>query len=176
MQNKIIGEGLISGGIGFLNFLKKDMTMNELERGLKVQAEKGRIKISDSWSEIAQWIGADPEVLTNTIDQYNSFCDKGHDDYFVKEPRYLVSLRTPPYCAIRCCQSIYNTLGGIKINHLGEAMDKEDTPIPGLYAAGADSGGWEADTYNYLLTGHSISFSISAGRIAGQSAASFVLQ
>lgn len=66
------------------------------------------------------------------------------------------------------------TSGGIKINHKMEVMDKNDEPIPGLFAAGADTGGWESDTYCALLSGSAFGFALSSGRIAGESAAEYI--
>ena len=41
-----------------------------------------------------------------------------------------------------------------------EALDKEENPIPGLYAVGIDTGGWETDTYNVELAGATLGFSV----------------
>ena len=35
----------------------------------------------------------------------------------------------------------------------------------GLYAGGIDTGGWEADTYNVVLSGSTMGFNISSGRL-----------
>jgi len=56
-----------------------------------------------------------------------------------------------------------------------EVIDKQDNPIPGLYAAGVDVGGWESDTYCDRLSGSAFGFAINSGRIAGENAAEFVL-
>jgi fumarate reductase flavoprotein subunit len=56
-----------------------------------------------------------------------------------------------------------------------ETLDSQENPIPGLYATGVDTGGWEADTYNIVLAGHSIAFAVNSGRIAGENAAKYVL-
>jgi fumarate reductase flavoprotein subunit len=63
--------------------------MPGLEREAKKQADKGILKISSSWDEIAKWMGAKPEVLKATVDEYNAACDQHHDGLFAKEPRYL---------------------------------------------------------------------------------------
>ena len=57
---------------------------DQLEQGLKDEAAQGRMLISDSWIEIAKWIGVKPALLKATIDEYNACCDKGHDDQFAK--------------------------------------------------------------------------------------------
>jgi fumarate reductase flavoprotein subunit len=61
------------------------------------------------------------------------------------------------------------------MNHHMEVLNRQDSPIPGLYAAGVDSGGWEGDTYNITLAGHSFGFAVNTGRIAGENAAKYVL-
>jgi fumarate reductase flavoprotein subunit len=145
-----------------------------LAEDIKLQAREGRIKISNSWDEIAAWIGADPEVLKHTVKEYNNSCDHGYDEVFLKERRYLMPLRNPPYYAIPGKVSIVVTHGGIKTNHRLEALDNEGWPIPGLYAAGVEIAGTEANTYNMFLSGHSFGFAINSGRIAGEEAARYI--
>jgi fumarate reductase flavoprotein subunit len=156
-------------------FVWEKSELPKLEKQFQLQVEKGRVKISDSWDDIARWIGAPLEVLKATIDEYNSFCERGHDEIFAKDKRYLIPLRTPPYYAMECHLHVYCTIGGIKINHRMEALDSQENPIPGLYATGMDAGGWEADTYNVVLAGHSLGFAVNSGRIAGENAANYVL-
>jgi fumarate reductase flavoprotein subunit len=146
-----------------------------LDDDLQSQADKGLVKISHSWSDIAQFIGATRDVLQHTIDEYNYFCDHGHDEIFAKDREYLMPLRTPPYYAIKCGLGVVTTHGGIKINHRMEVLNPQDVPIRGLYAAGVETGGTDADTYNVLLSGHSFGFTINSGRIAGENAARYVL-
>jgi fumarate reductase flavoprotein subunit len=145
--------------------------LTELGRKLQAESGKGGVKIADSWEEIAGWIGASSKVLKGTIDEYNRFCDQGHDEMFVKERRFLKALRTPPYYALKCYQGFLGTIGGIKINQHMEVLNQQDDPIPNLYAAGNDTGGWESDTYSLILSGFAFGFAINSGRIAGENAA-----
>ena len=145
------------------------------EKDLQSQAGKGKVKICESWDEVAEWIGAVPDILKAEINEYNAFCIQGHDDLFVKDRRYLSPLRKPPYYAIQCGLNLMTTHGGIKVNHRMEVLDTKDTPIPGLYAAGVETGGTDSDTYDSHLTGHSFGFTVNSGRIAGETAAKFIL-
>ena len=138
------------------------------------QAEKDLVKISDSWDEIADWIGADPKVLKATVDEYNAACDHGYDPIFAKDRKYLLPLRTPPYYVIRWHVHFPNTIGGIKVNEHMEVLDKQDTPIPGVYATGVDVGGWESETYCIQLSGSAFGFAVNSGRIAGENAVKFI--
>lgn len=148
--------------------------IDELEKDLMSEADKGRVKIACSWDDIADFIGAKPEILKATIEQYNSFCDKGYDDEFAKDKKYLLPLTTPPYYAAFGRQGFDVAIGGIKINHHMEVVDKHDNPIGGLYAIGNDAGGAQGDTYNFGLPGSSFGFALSSGFIAAENAVKYI--
>jgi fumarate reductase flavoprotein subunit len=150
--------------------IKFEEKMPGLERVLDKEAKRGRVKIADSWDEIAEWIGAEPEVISNTIEQYNSFCNKGYDESYAKERRYLLPLSSPPYYAIRGLSVLLDTIGGIRINERMEVLDINDQPIPGLFAAGVVTSGWEPETYCSVLSASAFGFAINSGRIAGENA------
>jgi len=170
IKRSFMEEGLIKG---VHRSFPSGTKMTELDENLRKEAREGKGKISDSWGEIAKWMGADLKTLKNTIQEYNTYCDRGYDDMFYKDRRYLQPLRTPPYYALKCHQAFHGTLGGIKINHHMEVLNNEDNPIPGLYAAGSDTAGWEGDTYCYILSGTAFAFAINSGRIAGENAAKY---
>jgi len=159
---------------GLVRVLGRPVTPEGLEEELRTYSEKGEVKISNEWDEIAGWIGASPGVLKANIEEYNVCCDNGYDSVFAKDRRYLQPLRRPPFYAVKGYPSYLTAIGGIKINHKMEVLDKSDNIIPGLYAAGNDTGGWELDTYNALLTGATVSFALSSGRICGENAVSYV--
>jgi fumarate reductase flavoprotein subunit len=169
IKQGFIEEGLIKG------YRKPPLTrMIRLGKQLQREADRGRVKISDSWEEIARWIGAVPKVLQDAIDEYNFSCDRGFDGVFSKDRRYLFPLRTPPYYALKCYQGFLGTIGGIKINHHMEVLNHHDDPIPGVYAAGSVAGGWESDTYCLQLSGSAFGFALNSGRIAGENAVHYI--
>ena len=145
-----------------------------LERELQKQAESGFLKIADSWEEIAEWIGADPQILKASVDEYNRFCESGYDELFAKERRYLLSLKKPPFYAIRCVTAFLDTLGGIKVNERMDVLDKQDNPIPGVYAAGVIADGLQSEMYCSELSGSAFGFAINSGRIAAENAARYI--
>ncbi len=174
IKHRIMEVGLLKGDIE-----KKPgwagTKLPNLDRELQLETGKGGVKLADSWDEIAGWMGAAPEVLKATIEEYNSFCDRGHDELFAKDRRYLQALGAPPYYAIRCYLCFLTTAGGIRINHHMEVLDHADNPIPGLYAGGDTAGGWQSDTYCIVLSGSASGFAINSGRIAGENAANNML-
>jgi fumarate reductase flavoprotein subunit len=168
MQNGVLK------GVGCI--IQPGTRLPKLGDALESATSRGNGKVSRSWEDIATWIETEPKRLRATIDEYNSSCDRGQDEIFAKDRRYLWSLLTPPFYALKCYPRFLGTIGGIKINHHMEVLDAEDNPIPGLYAAGVDTGGWEADTYNAILSGSTFGFAVNSGRIAGENAMTFVGQ
>ena len=164
-----VEKGVIKGASHFPPQAK----LIDLQNDLQSEAAKGNAKISNSWEEIARWIGAAPEALDATVSEYNGFCDQKNDALFSKDPRYLVAFRTPPYYAVRCYQALHTTMGGIRINHQMEVLGKDDNPISGLYAAGNDTGGSQPDTYSLVLAGSTLGFALNSGRIAGENAVKY---
>ena len=133
------------------------------------------MKIANTWKEIGAWIGAKGMALKATIDEYNQSSDRGYDGKFFKNRKFLQALRIPPFYAVKCHQSFLGTLGGIKINRNMEVLNREDEAIPGLYAAGNDTGGWEGDTYGLsVLPGSAYGFAVNSGRMAGENAVKFL--
>jgi fumarate reductase flavoprotein subunit len=147
---------------------------SELDKSLQTEMQESRIKISDSWDAIADWIDVSPEALKSTADLYNKACDRGLDSTFYKDRKFLAPLRTAPFYAIKFHVGYLQTIGGIKINENMEVLDMQGKAIPGLYAAGSDTGGWETETYCSALSGTSLGFAVNSGRIAGENAVNYL--
>ncbi len=140
-----------------------------LERGTK------EVYAADSVEELAGRIEVEPAVLRSTIEEYNGFCRKGHDDLFAKERRFLRPLVGPKFYAVRCRTVFLGTLGGIKISERTEVLDKKGNIIPGLYAVGFDAAGMWGDGYAIKgSTGASAGFAVNSGRIAGRNALRYI--
>jgi fumarate reductase flavoprotein subunit len=172
IKKTFIEQGVIKGTARYPTGTK----MGELEKEFRHHLDKGAMKVADSWEVIGKWIGAQPSLLNKTIDEYNSFCDQRCDELFMKDPRFLQPLRIPPYYAFKCVQSFHGTIGGIKINHRMEVLNQQGNPIPGLYAGGIDTGGWESDTYCLTLSGSAFAFALNSGRIAAENASTYVIE
>ena len=119
-------------------------------------------------------MGASPSTLKATVDEYNAACDRRNDALFAKDPRCLLPVRTPPFYAVKGHVALCDAYVGIKINEKMEILDKEDNPIPGLYAAGSTTGCWESEAYCYRLTGHLVGFAMNSGRIAAENAVQYL--
>lgn len=124
---------------------------------------------AQDWAQIAAWIGAGTEVLAATVDQYNSFCDSGHDRLWAKDPALLIPLRKPPFYALRFRPLMIDTAGPVVVDSDLRVLDSRRRPIPGLFAAGSVTSGWiGGDEHRF---GTPLSWAISSGRTAGATAA-----
>ncbi len=149
----------------------------DLDRELKSILEKRTQEVfaADSVEELAQRIQINPAVLKATVDEYNEFCEKGHDDLFAKDRKYLWPLIGPRFYAVKARTIFLGTLGGIKINHKTEVLDRKEKAISGLYAVGYDAGGLYGDSYCIRdSSGASAGFAVNSGRIAGKNASKYV--
>jgi len=148
--------------------------VQDLDAAIKRQLEKGEkdIFVAASLDELARKIEVSTDALKKTVEEYNVFCEKGRDDLFFKNPKYLHPIKQPKFYAFRQYPSAYGTCGGIKINEKAEVLNKDFEPIPGLYAAG--------DCANPLMIGGSLrfaslySFAANTGRIAGKNALKYI--
>jgi fumarate reductase flavoprotein subunit len=168
--------------------IKQHMVTNGLDRSqagnnldpikfndsLNNAAVKGEAGTFKSLDELAKWVKIAPQILRETINEYNAYCDEKHDHLFFKNSKYLRALRKPPYYAAKCYPGHLSTLGGIKINHRMEVLNQDCKPIPGLYAGGNDAGGFAGTSYNGQTAGTGSGFALASGRIAGENAANYI--
>jgi fumarate reductase flavoprotein subunit len=174
MFDEAFKQNIIKTGFGPISGGKYHHEASGINDDLLAAVKRGSCKISNSWEEIADWIGSDRGTLRHTIEEYNSFCDKGHDDLFAKNATFLKPLLTPPFYACKCYPGFLVTIGGIKTNHHTEVLKQDNTRIPGLYAAGITTGGWSGTTYNIGLPGAGCGFPIYGGFIAGENTAKYI--
>jgi len=148
--------------------------LKSIEKNISDKMHTGKLKIADTWDEIADWIGIPPDELQKTTERYNRSCADQTDSLYYKNPKYLMALENPPIYAFECHASYLGTLGGIKINHHMETISTNGAPIPGLYTVGQDAGGWVSGTYNINMPGTTCGFAVNSGRIAGENASEYV--
>lgn len=145
----------------------------KVRKELQAAAEDGvNVCISDTWEKIAEYIGVDPAALHTTIEEYNSYCDRGVDEIFGKDKKYLIPFRNPPYYAVKLQAGMDEAIGPVRINEHMEVLDKKEDPIPGFYAAGAITSGWCG--HDYDISGSNLGFATTGGRIAGENAAKYL--
>jgi fumarate reductase flavoprotein subunit len=164
-EHSLTGEG--AGAV-----LKEGEWLDRIEEESRKEQEAGRAIIADTLDEVAEWIGADPGTLKSTIDRYNTYCRLSYDAEFLKDPKFMFPVSTPPFYAYRGLSGIDTCIGGLLIDHGQRVLDKEHFAIPGLYAAGVLTSGWAA--HNYAFFGSEMSYTVYSGRTAGVNALQYV--
>ncbi len=97
--------------------------------------------------ELASVAQLDPDGLEATVAGYNAACASG--DFAALSPARSTDKAKPmpiakaPFVAIQACAGITYTMGGLRIDRDARVLTPDGTPIPGLYAAGATTGGIE---------------------------------
>ncbi|MBI3950653.1 MAG: FAD-binding protein [Acidobacteria bacterium] len=127
----------------------------------------GLITKADTIADLAAKMGIDAAGLSDTITRYNAYCTGGSDPEFGTPAAYLKAIETPPYYAAEMCHRYLNTQGGPKRNGKAQVVDKDDNPIPRLYAAGEFG-----SVYGAIYQGSgNVAEAIMVGRLAGRNAA-----
>jgi fumarate reductase flavoprotein subunit len=146
-----------------------------LDADIKQGIRDGYVFTADGLLELAEKIGVDTDTFQGALERYNQCCRQHYDDIFFKKARYLQPITTPKFYALKCCLGVTTTLGGIKVNHRTEVIDKNDDVIPGLYAVGVCAGGLYGDTYDFNnTTGGASALAFGTGRIAGEKAMGYL--
>ena len=149
------------------NFINLEEYLNRCASGDKViQAYK-----EDSIEKLANDISIDPEVLQNTIDEYNKMCVNGKDTDFNKDAQYLSAIDDGTYYAIKEYNCTRGNYGGILTNKNGEVIKEDNSTIKGLYAAGIISSG--AYFGDYYPGCEALSLGAHMGYITGLNAANY---
>jgi fumarate reductase flavoprotein subunit len=153
-----------------------ELSVHDFADGFKKLVGEDEAKTALDLDEIARWIGSEATSLKGCVAEYNSGCSKGYDEVFAKERRYLMPIQKAPYYAVRAIAHCGETMGGIKVNERMEVLDRSGNLIPGLFAAGVITDGWMGQTYCTDMFGSACSYALNSGRIAGESAADFVIK
>lgn len=137
-------------------------TQEEVDR----EVEEGLIHKYDSLEELCEGEGFDPDVFAETIQVYNDACAAGEDRQFLKNPKYLASIDTPPFYVAEMGVSMTSTRAGLKIDDHINVVNTKGVPIPGLYAAGNTAGSFYGHVYPSNMPGSGIGHGQTFGWIA----------
>jgi len=131
---------------------------------------------SDTLDQLADYLGYKDQTKKNflaTVERYNELVKKGVDEDFGKDPSLLHPIVKPPFFAsISSTDGMPTgamvTLAGLAIDENQRVLDENDDPIPGLFATGNCSGGRYSADYITPMSGNSIGWAFTMGRIAGK--------
>jgi len=110
--------------------------------------------------------GFDGAQLRRSIEDYNERC---RNDWEVLQPpraENFSMLDKPPFYALVVRPAITHTHGGVSVDASARVLKADGSPVPGLFAAGADAG----DVYGVGYAGGlalALTYGIQAARTAG---------
>ena len=118
--------------------------------------------------EAAEVIGCDEATLQASLDEWNAACDAGVDEQYQTALPYLLKIDTPPYYVMEESGALLATTGGLCVNEKSEVIDRDEKPIPGLYAIGNVSGSMFYDTYPHQISAVSTGRCLTFGYVLGR--------
>ena len=132
--------------------------------------------VAHTIGELAERIGVPADRLAYTLETFNRACepgtggaeDRGTAGITPPKSHWAAPLDQPPFVAYHAVAGLTFTFGGIRINPDGRALASDDTPVPGLYAAGEATGGL---FYGDYPGGAALMRAAVFGRAAGHTAA-----
>jgi hypothetical protein len=135
--------------------------------------ENGNLIKADTLEGLCEKMNVPKDAFLATVKRYNEITASGQDTDHGKAPWRLSSLDTPPYYAAKMAGWALATLGGVHVNYDFNAVDQQGAPIPGLYMAGLDVGGFfngnYPEYYGGLCMGRCVTLSwLAAHSIMGQ--------
>lgn len=108
---------------------------------------------ADTVRALADEAGIDADGLAETVRAYNeALAHKRGAELTPPRQRGVMPqpLDTPSYRAFPLLPGITYTMGGLLIDGHGAVLRADRTPIPGLFAAGAATGGLEGGNFGYV--------------------------
>jgi fumarate reductase flavoprotein subunit len=123
---------------------------------------------------VAEFIGADPAVVAQTLTDFEAAARGEATDEFGRTDFGFGPL-SQPYCVVRSIPALFHTQGGVQVDADGAVIDSDSRPIPGLYAGGGVVTGVSGrDGAAGYSSGNGLLTAVGLGRIAGLSAAKAV--
>lgn len=134
-------------------YMKNYGLISPLPSAKKPQAwyDSGFLKKADTIEELASMLSIDPATLRGTIDRFNLFVEKNHDDDFNRGERAydrwlgdiyheknasLGSISQGPFYAVEVVPGDVGTYGGVVSDEKARVLRDDGSVIEGLYATG----------------------------------------
>jgi fumarate reductase flavoprotein subunit len=110
----------------------------------------------------------DYHAFLATLERYNGFVEKQHDDEFGRTTALRAPINEGPFHAIRIAPGVHHTMGGVTINTDTAVLNASHQVIAGAFAAGEVVGGIHGGN---RIGGNAVADIIIFGTLAGHQAA-----
>lgn len=165
-----VNENGTDVGIGVIIPTKTKLTNLQKELNDAVKQDSESVKKASNIRTLAKEIGVPEEALAATLQEYNQAVQNKHDGKFFKDSMWMHPIGKGSLYAVKIQPYFFATLGGLRTDTNMQVLDKNNKPIPGLYAAGVDVGGLYGDTYTTWTSGHAFGFAAWSGYQAATNA------
>lgn len=129
---------------------------------------RGFVTSASSPRDLAKKLGFNEDAFLATLERYNGFVEKQHDDDFGRTTALRAPINEGPFHAIQIAPGVHHTMGGVTINTETCVLDKAHKVIAGAYAAGEVVGGIHGGN---RIGGNAVADIIIFGTLAGHQAA-----
>lgn len=120
----------------------------------------------DTLDELAEELKLPADKMKAAIEHYNELCEKGVDDEFGKEAKFLFPIKTAPFWGIRQWVRLTAIDAGVEVDGHYQVVDENRKPIPGLFAVGTTGGDLCGNADWSMGAGVSSGHCFTAGRYA----------
>ncbi|WP_039056534.1 flavocytochrome c [Enterobacter sp. Bisph1] len=129
---------------------------------------RGLVTSASSPRELAEKMGIDYHEFLATLERYNGFVEKQHDDDFGRTTALRAPINAGPFHAIQIAPGVHHTMGGVTINSDTAVLTRDNQTIAGAFAAGEVVGGLHGGN---RIGGNAVADIIVFGTLAGHQAA-----
>jgi succinate dehydrogenase/fumarate reductase flavoprotein subunit len=137
----------------------------------------GQYVKGDTIEEVIEQLGLPLEETMATVERYNGFCEAGVDEDYHKQASLLVPIAEGPFYGGSYGKPTFLcVMGGLRTNVNMQVCDENDEPIPGLFNVGCMVGDMFANSYNFMIPGHSLGNCTTFGYLTGRGIADGTLE
>ena len=135
-QNTVLAMNQQTGKHGFI-ILTQEMADQLIRPALDYSADLPQMyKRFETLDEAATAFNIDAQALKTTVENYNTYVEKGEDLDFGKPDFAMPQIIEAPYYVAEVSSAVHMTYGGIRTDGQMHALTPENDVIEGLYAAG----------------------------------------
>lgn len=151
----------------------KGMLVSGFSDDLEQEVTDGIVLKADTIAELAEQMGVPADRLELTINNWNENVKAGVDPDYGRT-LLLAPIESAPFYAFKTFPTMFDNMGGLKVNENSQVINVWGEVIPGLYAAGNVAGGVLGE--HYPGSGSALNAGMTFGLIAGKHAASVVVE
>jgi hypothetical protein len=138
----IFGEAMLRAATDRLGHDVREVIFAAGRRGARFA---GPVSPAELCEVLGEW-GYKGSRATTTICDFDRAV-AGDMSFAIPRRKHRIRVGEAGLMAVEIRAAMTSTLGGIRTNAEAQALDEHDVPVPGLFAAGVDQGGYNVNGY-----------------------------